>query len=246
MNLAVLAVLQEKGITPIAVAGHSLGEYAANVAAGVLEPAQAVALTRERGRLMQACADQRPGSMVAVIGLDMADVDRICQEVAAESGGSVSVANFNSPQQVVITGESEPVAAATAKLTEAGAKRTVELPVSGPWHSTLMQEAQEQFGQVLSGISLKAPTIPLYANVDAEVKSDADQVRDALTRQITGSVRWTQIIQTLRAAYPDALFIECGPGKVLKGLLRQIDRDAKCFGVECPKSLDATLAKLGS
>jgi [acyl-carrier-protein] S-malonyltransferase len=244
MNLAVMEVLKSKGITPIAAAGHSLGEYSADCAAGCFDIETAVKLTRTRGELMQKCADQKPGSMAAIIGLDMDKVAEICQKVASESGGVVSVANFNSPSQVVITGEKAAVEAAAEEIAAAGAKRTIPLNVSGPWHSSLMQEAQEEFGAVLAAAEIKDPVVSLYANIDAAEKKSGKEVCDALTAQVTGSVRWAQLVQNLRAKYPEAVYVECGPGKVLKGLLRQIDKAASCYSVECPKSLEAFLGKV--
>lgn len=241
MNLAVLEVLKSKGIKPVAAAGHSLGEYAADCAAGVFSIEDAIKLTRARGELMQACADNNPGSMVAVIGLDMQKVAEICDRVAMESASIVSVANFNSPSQVVITGEKAPVDEASAALSEAGAKRTITLNVSGPWHSSLMKNAEIEFEKVLSGYNLADPGIGLYANFDASEKTSADEVKKALVSQITGSVQWTQLIKNMLAKYPDAVFVECGPGKVLKGLLRQINKESKCFNVECVKDIDALL-----
>ncbi len=244
MNLAVMEVLKSKGIDPIATAGHSLGEYAADCAAGCFDIKTAVSLTRSRGELMQKCANKSPGSMVAVIGLEMEKVEDVCNAVTEESGSVVSVANFNSPTQVVITGETAGVESAKIKLDEAGAKRTITLNVSGPWHSSLMAEAKLEFGEILSATKMNNPTISLYANIDAEKKTTGEDVCNALIEQVTGSVRWTQIIRQMRIDYPEAIFVECGPGKVLKGLLRQIDKSAKCFSVDSPKSLDAFLAKI--
>jgi [acyl-carrier-protein] S-malonyltransferase len=243
VNLAVLAALKDKGIKPVAVAGHSLGEYAANCASGVFDITTAIKLTRKRGELMQACADKRPGSMAAIIGLDMEEVRKTCEEIASSSGKMISVANFNSPAQVVITGESEPVKEACAAFDEKGAKRVVELKVSGPWHSKLMQNAQDEFESVLKETNFSDPEIPVYANIDATPKTNGDDSREALVKQVTGSVQWTQTIQKIRSDFPDAIFVECGPGKVLKGLLRQIDRGAKCFGVENINTLTSFLEK---
>ncbi|MBN1256784.1 MAG: ACP S-malonyltransferase, partial [Planctomycetes bacterium] len=142
VSLAMLAVLKEAGITPLAVAGHSLGEYSADQAAGVFDVDTAIRLTRRRGELMQECADECGGTMLAVIGLEMDKVETICQEVAADTGGVINVANFNSPLQVVITGEKAPIAIAAQQAEAAGAKRTVELKVSGPWHSALLEKAR--------------------------------------------------------------------------------------------------------
>lgn len=246
VNLAVLAALKEKGIQPAATAGHSLGEYSALCAAGVFDVVTAVRLTRKRGELMQACADKNPGSMAAVIGLDMDIVAAICEETSQATGESVSIANYNSPQQVVITGKTAAVAAASAKIKEKGAKRVIELKVSGPWHSALLQDAQTAFAAVLAGESFGDPRIPTYANIDGTRKTTAADVKDALVRQVTGSVRWTQEFRALRADFPDAVYIECGPGKVLSGLVKAIDKDAVCYNISCADSLAATLAQLNA
>lgn len=246
VNLAILAVLREKGVSPIAAAGHSLGELSADCAAGVFDFETALRLTRRRGELMQACADASPGSMVAVIGLPMETVEALCRTEAEQSGGAVQVANFNSPEQVVITGAAAPVARVAEAAEGAGAKRTVALKVSGPWHSPLMAEAQARFAEVLAETEFAAPRLPVYANVDAKRLESAAAVREALTRQVTGAVRWTQLILQLRTDFPDAPFVECGPGRVLKGLLRRIDRGATCHAVECSKSLAATVEALGA
>ncbi|MFH0911619.1 MAG: ACP S-malonyltransferase [Planctomycetota bacterium] len=202
-------------------------------------------LTRRRGLLMQACAEEHPGSMAAVIGLDAPAVDDLCRSVARETGGMVSVANFNSPVQVVITGESAAVGEACRRLKEAGAGRIVALKVSGPWHSALLQSAQEAFGQELSSTPFKAPALPIVANVDAEVKTTAGEVRDALMRQITSPVEWVRSIRALRRDLPQAVYLECGPGSVLKGLLRAIDPGAVAWSVNSVESLEAALAELG-
>lgn len=246
VDLAVHAVLRENGVFPVAVAGHSLGEYAACVAAGVFPVAEAVRLTQIRGRLMQECADEHPGAMVAVIGLDADAVEATCAAVADQSGGVVSVANFNSPTQVVITGEAAPVAEAANRLTEAGAKRCVELPVSGAWHCDLLVPAQEAFAEVLADVAFSDPVLPFFADVDGKRKTSGTEVHRGLVEQITGSVLWTDIIRAMRAERPEAVFVECGPGKVLRGLLRQIDRDAICLNADGPESVEKVLAELGA
>jgi [acyl-carrier-protein] S-malonyltransferase len=244
VNLAVWAALRERGVEPVAVAGHSLGEYAADAAAGVFDAADAVRLTRRRGELMQICADTHPGGMSAIIGLAMEDVARVCDEAHREAGVVVSVANYNSPTQVVITGEGAALTLAEEKAAAAGASRTVRLNVSGPWHSELMAEAAVEFGQVLDEAPMQNARVPVCTNVDATSRTEAPEIRDALKRQVTNPVRWVQSIETLQGLHPQTPFIECGPGRVLKGILRGIDRKATCVNVEDPKSLDAAMEKI--
>ena len=244
VNLALLAGLAKAGVKPVAAAGHSLGEYSAYAAAGVFDTAAAAKLTRMRGTLMQACADLRPGAMSAILGLALDAVDAACAAASAETGKVVAAANYNSPEQVVITGEKEAVARASALCSEKGAKKVVELKVSGAWHCKLLQDAQDQFAAKLDSFSFANPAFPVYANVDAQAKKSAAEVKDALVRQITSPVRWTQLIQAMRADFPDAEFVECGPGKVLRGLFMGLDRNAVCHNVEDAKSLAETLAKI--
>ncbi|MFW5857611.1 MAG: ACP S-malonyltransferase, partial [Planctomycetota bacterium] len=154
------------------------------------------------------------------------------------------VANYNSPTQVVITGETKPVQRATQLAEARGAKRTIPLNVAGPWHSMLMNDARETFSADLDAAEIHDPEIPVYANIDAAPKATGEEVREALKEQITSPVRWAQTVLELRKEFPNMPFIECGPGRVLKGLMRGIDKAAVCVNVECPKSLDACLEKL--
>ena len=244
VNLAVLAVLRARGIAPVAAAGHSLGEYSACACAGVFDTATAVRLTRKRGQLMQECAIAHPGAMVAVMGLAPEAIDTACAEAAKETGLVASVANYNNAEQIVITGDAVAVRKAAERCTAAGAKRCVDLPVAGAFHSALMKDAENGFKPVLDATTFANPAIPVYANIDASEKTAAAAVKDALVRQICGSVRWMQTIAALRARFPEAAFVECGPGKVLRGLMRRLDKDAVALNVEDTASLDATLAAL--
>lgn len=244
INLAILAILHAKGIRPVATAGHSLGEYSAYAAAGVFDASTAVRLTRARGTLMQACADAHPGSMVAVMGLDPEAIDTICEKITAESGLSVSVANYNNAEQIVITGETAAVEQASQACQDAGAKRCVSLPVSGPWHSMLMKDAEVAFSAVLQDTIMTDPTCPVFANIDASEKKNVAEVKDALTRQICGSVRWMQTMAVMRQRWPEAVFVEVGPGKVLRGLMRRIDKNAVCVNIEDVSSLESALGAL--
>ncbi len=243
-DLAVFAALEERDVRPRAVAGHSLGEYAAVCAAGAMTTQQAVRLTRRRGTLMQACADARPGRMVAIIGLDGRAVETACRQAAQETGGVVSAANFNSPAQVVITGEAQPVDRAAALATEQGAKRTVPLKVSGPWHSTLMTSAQEAFAKELAQETLADARVPVYTNLDARPKQSAQAVREALVGQMTLPVHWGSTVQALHRDFAEAVFLECGPGRVLRGLIRAIDREVTCLGVDSPRALQEAVDRL--
>lgn len=209
------------GADPVALAGHSLGEYAALVAAGSIDFADAVGLVAERGRLMQSAVPSGVGAMAAVLGLD----DDVVQDVCAKAAGDqvCEAVNFNSPGQVVIAGNAEAVARAEALATDAGARRFVLLPVSVPSHSSLMQDAARQLGERLAAIDVRAPSIPVIHNVDAEAHDDPDAIRQALAAQLHRPVQWVACVQALQARGMTQQ-IEFGPGKVLTGLVRRIDR----------------------
>ncbi len=243
VSVAVLRVLAERGITPALVAGHSLGEYAANVAAGSLAFADAVKTVRQRGRFMQEAVPPGQGAMAAVLGLSSEETARACDDAAAETQLIVSAANFNSPEQTVISGEAPAVERAAQLCKDRGAKRVVMLQVSAPFHCALMQPAQDRLAELLRAIDFATPRVPLVVNVDAVLVTDPDQLRDALIRQVTGAVRWVESVRLLIADQP-ACFVEVGPGKVLSGLMRQIDRSQACVNVEDSTSLDKTLAAL--
>lgn len=228
VNLAVHRVLQEEGITPSATAGHSLGEYSALCAAGVFSFADTMRLVRMRGRAMQEAADRNPGSMAAVIGLDAGALETICQEVS--DAGSVEVANHNSASQVAITGETEALQKAAALAKERGAKLVVPLKVSGAWHSRLMADAQPPLREALEQCEVGEPAVPVIANVTAEPHT-RDHVVDVLVRQIVSPVRWAASMQALIAS-GHRTFLEVGPGKVLTGFFRDIDRSVTAAAVQ--------------
>jgi [acyl-carrier-protein] S-malonyltransferase len=244
VSVAALRVLAEKGITPMLVAGHSLGEYAANVAAGSLDFADAVRTVRQRGRFMQEAVPPGQGAMAAVLGLSSEECARACDDAAAETHNIVSPANFNSPEQTVISGEASAVERAAELCKQRGAKRVVMLQVSAPFHCALMQPAQDRLADLLRTLTFSAPRIPVAVNVDAALITDPDHLREALIRQVTGAVRWVDSIRLLIAQSP-AFFVEVGPGKVLSGLMRQIDRGQTCVNIEDEVSLERVLQGAG-
>jgi len=246
VSVAALRVLREnhsEGMEPGFVAGHSLGEYSAHVAAGTLEFADAVGIVRNRGRYMQAAVPAGQGAMAAVVGLSLAEVEAACQQSA--QGQVVAPANINSPGQVVISGHAAAVGRAAELVKQRGAKRAVMLPVSAPFHCALMQPAQERLAADLKAAAFHAMRVPLVTNVDAEVVESSEKARDALIRQVTGAVQWEKSMRALLAAGVET-FVEVGPGKVLCGLMRQIDRAPTCLNVEDPASLEKTLAQRSS
>ena len=226
----------EGGPEPAAVAGHSLGEYSALVAAGVLKLADALPLVRYRAQAMQEAVPVGAGAMAAILGLDAEVVQRICAEVAAATGGVVSPANFNDPKQTVIAGAKASVDAACEKLKAAGAKRALPLPVSAPFHCALMKPAAERLRERLAGVTLSAARIPVVNNIDVAVQGDAAAIRDALYRQAFGPVRWVEVVQALGMRGVAHVF-ECGPGKVLAGLVKRIDGALATGTVLDPASL---------
>ncbi|HEX4036489.1 MAG TPA: ACP S-malonyltransferase [Acidobacteriaceae bacterium] len=241
VSVAALRVLAEYGIAPSLVAGHSLGEYAANVAAGSLDFADAVRTVRQRGKFMQEAVPAGQGAMAAVLGLSSEQTARACDDAAAETRNIVSAANFNSSEQTVISGEAPAVARAAELSKERGAKRVVMLNVSAPFHCALMQPAQDRLAELLRGLTFRDTTVPLCVNVDARLETDGEKLREALIRQVTGAVRWVESMRLLIGQGPKA-FIEAGPGKVLSGLMRQIDRGQTCVNVEDGASLEKLLA----
>jgi len=245
VSVAVWRVLASQGIEPGFAAGHSLGEWSAHVAAGTLSFTDAVRAVKARGRAMQLAVAAGQGAMAAVLMLDAAQVVEACVEAAAETGLTVSAANFNSPGQTVISGALAAVEKASAIAKSKGARRTVMLPVSAPFHCSLMQPAQEEVARVLDGITLADPRIPVAANVTGELVTAAAAARDALIRQVTGTVRWVDCVKTLVGAGA-GVFVEVGPGKVLTGLMKQIDAVQKALNVEDSASLEKTLAELAT
>jgi [acyl-carrier-protein] S-malonyltransferase len=243
VSIAAQRVLAEKEVTPSYVAGHSLGEYSANVAAGVLSFADAVRTVRSRGRFMQEAVPAGEGAMAAVLGMTSEDAARACTDAARETGGVVSPANFNSPEQTVISGAAAAVERAAALCRDRGAKKVVMLAVSAPFHCALMRPAQDRLAELLNALAFTSPAVPVAVNVDAALVSDADPLRDALIRQVTGAVRWVESMLLLIEQQPTH-FIEVGPGKVLCGLMRQIDRSQSCLNVGDEASLEKTLAAI--
>lgn len=228
----------EGGAEPAAVAGHSLGEYSALVAAGALTLADALPLVRFRAQAMQQAVPVGTGAMAAILGLDAAVVREGCAAAAAESGQAVEPANFNDPKQTVIAGTKAGVDLACEKLKAAGAKRALLLPVSAPFHSSLMKPAAEALREKLAGVKLQAPRIPVVNNIDVAVQSDPAKIRDALYRQAFGPVRWVEVTQALKARGLVHI-VECGPGKVLAGLVKRVDGEVQTTTILDPASLKA-------
>ncbi|MBI2957162.1 MAG: ACP S-malonyltransferase [Acidobacteria bacterium] len=240
-SVAAWRVLEEKGVRPDYVAGHSLGEYSALVAAGCLSLADAVVTVRRRGEAMQAAVPAGQGAMAAILGLPAAKLNEICQQVA--EGEVVAPANLNSPEQIVLAGHAAAVERAMEAARAAGAKRALQLPVSAPFHCSLLEPAVAPLAQAFERIRFHDLRIPLVSNVDADLVRTAAEARDALLRQVPAPVRWEESMRKLIALGCDT-FIEVGPGKVLSGLLRQIDRSRTTLNVEDPASLEKTLAAL--
>jgi [acyl-carrier-protein] S-malonyltransferase len=240
-SMAVAAVLCEKGVRPDYVAGHSLGECSAAVAAGAIGARDAVQLVRKRGRYMQEAVPVGQGAMAAFLGVQPERAEEICRKAA--EGEVVSVANLNSPSQVVIAGHASAVARAVELAHHEGVRRAIMLKVSAPFHCELMRPAQDALAHDLDRIEISDPRIPLVNNVDARVVRTASELREGLKRQITMSVRWEASIRRLLQEGV-SLFIEVGPGKVLSGLMRQIDRDAECVHVEDLVSLQETIDRV--
>ncbi|MBT9611476.1 MAG: ACP S-malonyltransferase [Aquabacterium sp.] len=230
------AWLAETGLKPAAVAGHSLGEYSALVAAGALTLRDALPLVRFRAQAMQDAVPVGVGGMAAILGLDVDAVKAGCAQAAAESGQAVEAVNFNDPKQTVIAGSKAGVEKACEVLKAAGAKRALSLPVSAPFHSSLMKPAAERLREKLAGTVFAAPQIAVVNNIDVAVVSDVDAIRDALYRQAFGPVRWVESIQALKARGLTHV-IECGPGKVLSGMVKRIDAELTSATVYDPASL---------
>jgi [acyl-carrier-protein] S-malonyltransferase len=238
MSIAVQRVLREKGIAPQFVAGHSLGEYSAHVAAGTLAFADAVRTVRDRGRYMQEAVPAGQGGMAAVLGMDLDQLDQVCAEAAQSE--VVSPANINSPEQIVISGHQTAVERAAELAKQRGAKKTRILQVSAPFHCALMQPAQDRLAGDLQRLQFNDPRVPVIANIDGEPKTSGETSRQALIRQVTGAVQWTRCMNKLIALGAQR-FVEVGPGKVLCGLMRQIDRAQNCVNVENEMSLQSAL-----
>jgi [acyl-carrier-protein] S-malonyltransferase len=243
VSMAILDVLRKAGIAAQAAAGHSLGEYGALVSAGVLEFEDALRLVRRRGELMAGVNARTPGAMAAIIGLSGEAVAEACRKAAAEGLGVVEPANYNTPQQTVISGQEAAVVRAMALAQEAKAEKVVRLQVGAPFHCSLMSALQDEFAATLERYAFRDPKFPVVANVTGDYVRTADAVKDALRRQVAGAVRWTDSINRLAADGFDT-FVEVGPGRTLVGLARQIQPDKTGLSTGDSKRLDAVIAQL--
>lgn len=239
-EMAILKVLEEKGVQADMCAGLSLGEYGALAAAKVMEPETLFALIRKRGLFMQE-AYPTGGAMTAVIATDTQLIKDVCDKVTEQAEkGVVSIANYNCPGQIVITGKKEAVEEAAQRLTQAGAKRCIPLKVSGPFHSALLENAGKKLGEELKNVSVKNPKIPYYSNVTALPVTDGGMVKDLLEKQISSSVCWQQSIEKMIADGAER-FVEIGPGKTLSGFMKKINKNVKMMNVETVEDLDKLL-----
>jgi [acyl-carrier-protein] S-malonyltransferase len=241
VSIAAYRALEKRGVVPDFVAGHSLGEYSALVAAGGIEFADAVKLVRARGKYMQEAVPPGEGAMAAILGMAPSDVADVCKK--ASQGEVVSPANLNSPEQTVISGAAAAVKRAVEIASQSGAKRAVILPVSAPFHCALMMPAQKRLETDLRAARFSSLKFPLITNVDAEAITTGDEARESLIRQVTSPVRWLDSIREMIEAGV-SVFVEVGPGKVLCGLLRQIDRSVRALNVEDAASLNAAMEKI--
>ena len=236
VSIAAARLLESHGIRPSITAGHSLGEYSAHVAAGTFSFADAVRIVRRRGRYMQEAVPVGRGAMAAVLGLDGDKVAQACDEAA--EGDVVAPANLNAPGQVVIAGSTEAVTRAAERAKALGAKRVVMLPVSAPFHCALMKPAEDRLAPELRALPSSTPRVPVIANVDAEAKTDGPSGIEALVRQVSSPVRWEDVVRRLASSGIRA-YVEVGPGTVLSGLVRKIDRAARVASLESPADLEA-------
>jgi [acyl-carrier-protein] S-malonyltransferase len=241
VSVAALRVLETQIPRPAFVAGHSLGEYSAHVASGTITFAGAVRTVRNRGKYMQEAVPAGMGAMAAILGMDLEKVTAVCQDAA--QGEVCEPANINSPEQIVISGHTAAVERAAKLADERGAKKTKLLPVSAPFHCSLMKPAQDRLAADLNALPMHKPVYPVACNVDAALVTDELRTRDTLIRQVTGSVKWDQSMRLLIAQGVET-FIEVGPGKVLCGLMRQIDRSKTCMNVGDDASLRKALESL--
>ena len=235
--------LEQGGRAPQILAGHSLGEFSALVCAGALQFADAVQLVRQRGAFMQTAVPVGEGAMAAILGLDDDIIDQVCSAAAVGTGRVVAAVNFNSPGQVVIAGHTQAVDEAVRLLKDAGAKRAMPLPVSAPFHTELMRPAGERLAQVIANLTVRRPEIPVVHNVHAAVETDPAKIKALLVEQIYRPVQWTRCVQTMAGSGATHI-VECGPGKVLSGLSRRIDKSLENFLFVEPDELLATLAAL--
>ncbi len=237
-SIAMMKVLEEKGVTPDVTAGLSLGEYCALAAAGVMSEEDAITTVRQRGILMQQAVPAGEGAMAAILALDAQAIEEVTDKIEG-----VWIANYNCPGQIVISGKKAAVEEACEKLKEAGAKRTVMLNVSGPFHSGMLVEAGRKLGEVLKTVQINDPKIPYVANVNASYVGSADQVKDLLERQVSSSVRWQQSVEAMINDGVDT-FIEIGPGKTLAGFMKKINRGVKTLNIEKFEDVDKTVEAL--
>ena len=237
------AWLEQGGPSPALMAGHSLGEFSALVCAGALAFSDAVQLVRQRGAFMQSAVPVGEGAMAAIIGLDDDAINKVCADTAAATGQVVAAVNFNSPGQVVIAGHSSAVEAAIDALKEAGAKRAMPLPVSAPFHTELMRPAGERLAEAMADIRFAVPEVPVVHNVNAATESEPERIRALLVEQIYSPVQWTGCVAAIAAAGVVDI-VECGPGKVLSGLNRRIDKTLRSHSLEQPDELASTLQAL--
>lgn len=234
---------QETNARPTLMAGHSLGEFSALVCASALEFSDAVRLVRQRGEFMQEAVPIGEGAMAAIIGIDDEVIIHVCNEVSQHNDGIVSAVNFNSPGQVVIAGHVKAVGLAITLLKEKGAKRAMPLPVSAPFHTELMKPAGERLAEVMANIKISSPGIKVVHNVHANTEADPERIRTLLIEQIYSPVQWTGCIQAILKAGAHHI-VECGPGKVLSGLNRRIDKSLQSYAIEEPDALIATAMEL--
>ena len=245
VSSAAAAVLAARGIRPDLVAGHSLGEYSALVAAGALSAADAARSVRARGTFMQEAVPAGQGAMSAVLGLEPERVRAICESVQAATGKVVSPANYNEPNQTVIAGDAGAVAEAGVRLKEAGAKRVLPLPVSAPFHCALMAPVKARLEPVLRAVAWREPAVPVVTNVEAKANRETARIVPLLVEQVTAPVRWIEIVQELGRLGVTRV-VEVGPGTVLGGLVRRIEKGIEVHSVSDPASLDKTLAAIGA
>ncbi len=237
-SMAMVRVLEEKGLRPAMTAGLSLGEYCAIATAGAMSLKDAIVTVRKRGILMEQAVPAGEGGMAAVLGMEAADIEAVLEPIEG-----VSIANYNCPGQIVITGVKSALVTAMEKLKEAGAKRIVELVVSGPFHSAMLTEAGEKLAEELANVELGELEIPYVTNVTADVVTDINDIKGLLAKQICASVRWQQSVEKMIEEGVDT-FVEIGPGKTLTGFLRKINRDVTAYNIETVEDMEAVLEKL--
>lgn len=237
-SIAMMKVLEERGVRPDVAAGLSLGEYCGLVAAGVMSQEDAITTVRQRGILMQEAVPVGEGAMAAILGLDGVVIEEVIREM-----DGVWIANYNCPGQIVISGKKAAVEEACERLKDAGARRTLMLNVSGPFHSGLLTDAGEKLGRILARVVISIPAIPYVANVNARFVTTAEPVRELLTKQVSSSVRWQQSVETMIAHGVDT-FIEIGPGKTLTGFMRKINKEVRTMNVEKMEDIETVVEEL--